>query len=71
MTRFPGTPYAMPPEAMVHDPRYGTEIDIFSFGALMLYVCTEECPFVLLPSLDHLTEYFDGYQGARSRAIVA
>ncbi len=57
MAPSPGVLYAMPPETMVLDPRYGTEIDIFSFGVLMLYICTGEHHYMydLLPG-----DYPDG-----------
>ena len=34
----------MPPEALDEDPHYGTELDIFSYGVLMLRVCSGDWP---------------------------
>lgn len=48
MSPCPGAFVAMPPEALVERPHYGTEIDIFSYGVLALSVCTGEWPGDLL-----------------------
>ena len=40
----PGTPDFMPPEAMKVDSIYGTSIDVFSFGGIVLFVFSEEWP---------------------------
>ncbi len=37
LTRAPGTPMYMPPEALRSPPCYGPALDIFSLGHLMLY----------------------------------
>ena len=37
MTKQPGTPIYMAPEAMSERHRYGTPLDIFSFGCLALF----------------------------------
>ena len=36
----------LPPEAFSKDPKYGTTLDIFSFGHLALYVALQEFPVV-------------------------
>ena len=42
MTKVPGTPHFMPPEALDDNPVYDTSLDIFSYGAVTLYVITPE-----------------------------
>ena len=44
MTQCPGTPACMPPEAMSDRPQYDEKLDVFSFGNLVLHVCTQQCP---------------------------
>lgn len=44
MTPCPGTAVYMPPEAFSHEPHYGIEIDIFSYGVLTLHTCTGRYP---------------------------
>ena len=44
MTRAPGTPAYMPPEALMLEPRYDVKLDIFSFGVLALYIANQEFP---------------------------
>ena len=56
LTRNPGTNDFMPPEAVASKPVYGLPLDMFSFGGVVLYVCTQQWPE--LPSLvdfDHDT----------------
>ena len=48
MTRCPGTPDFMPPEALVNVPHYGLPLDVFSFGCVVSYVITQQWP---LPSV--------------------
>ena len=44
-TQAAGTSHFMPPEALDEVyPAYGTPIDVFSFGGIALYVCSEEWP---------------------------
>ena len=45
-TKVPGSQNYMPPEALTENPQYGLELDIFSFGHLMLYTATQEFPGV-------------------------
>ncbi len=63
MTPTPGTPSYMPPEAMVQDPHYGTEIDIFSYGVLILHVCSGDWPIpgkrIALTEVERRQEYLD------------
>ncbi|XP_065904439.1 cytoplasmic tyrosine-protein kinase BMX-like isoform X2 [Dysidea avara] len=43
-TKIPGTMDFMPPESMADDPVYGTPMDVFSYGGIMLFVATHEWP---------------------------
>ena len=47
MTRAPGTNSYMPPEALCPNPRYDVNIDVFSFGVMMVHVLSSRWP---LPS---------------------
>ena len=44
LTIVPGTPHFMPPEALDDNPAYGPSLDAFSYGAVVLYVDTQEWP---------------------------
>ena len=44
MTKCPGTPAYMPPEALSDRPQYDEKLDVFSFGNLVLHVCTQQWP---------------------------
>ena len=44
MTKCPGTPSYMPPEALVERPIYSTKMDIFSYGNLMTHVFSGRWP---------------------------
>ena len=44
MSQIPGTAVYMPPEARQENPDYVTDIDIFSFGVLMIHVLYGDCP---------------------------
>ena len=46
LTKIPGTVDFMPPEAMsdASSLEYGIALDVFSFGAVMLHVATQEWP---------------------------
>ena len=51
MTRgIPGTLLYMPPEASDESNKYGTSLDMFSFGHLSLFTAIQEFPEDLLPS---------------------
>ena len=49
MSRLPGTPLYMPPEALTASSRYGPSLDVFSFGHLALFTLTQ-VNFVLIRS---------------------
>ena len=44
MTQTPGTQSYMPPEALCPNPRYDVEVDVFSFGVMMVHVLSGEWP---------------------------
>ena len=44
MTKLPGTPDFMPPEALSRRPVYGPSLDVFSYGAVILNVTTQLWP---------------------------
>ena len=44
LTKCPGTPSYMPPEALVARPIYSTKIDIFAYGNLMTHVFSGRWP---------------------------
>jgi len=44
MTKLPGTPDFMPPEALSKRPVYGPPLDIFSYGGVILNVITHQWP---------------------------
>jgi serine/threonine protein kinase len=44
MTKGPGTPSYMPPEATKPNPVYDTKVDIFSYGVMMVHVFSGEWP---------------------------
>ena len=44
MTKIPGTPDYMPPEAVTKKPVYGPPLDVFSYGGVVLYVITQQWP---------------------------
>ena len=44
LTKAPGNPVIMPPEALKDEPDYNHTIDIFSFGCLILHVLTGQIP---------------------------
>ena len=44
MTKIPGTPDFMPPEALTKRPLYGPPLDIFSFGGVSLNVISQQWP---------------------------
>ena len=47
MTQTPGTQSYMPPEALRPNPRYDVEVDVFSFGVMLVHVLSGQWP---LPS---------------------
>ena len=46
LTVVPGTLAYMPSEALSPDPKYDAKLDVFSYGALTLYVANQEFPTV-------------------------
>ena len=44
LTKAPGNPYVMPPEALSDNPQYDHKLDVFSYGCLILCVFTHEWP---------------------------
>ena len=44
MTKLPGTPDFMPPEALSKRPVYGPSLDVFSYGGVILNVFTQLWP---------------------------
>ena len=44
MTQTPGTPAYMPPEVMVADPIYDTNVDVFSYGIMMIHMFSGRWP---------------------------
>ena len=44
MTRIPGTPAYMPPEAMLANPSYDASVDMFSLGIMMIHVYCGKWP---------------------------
>ena len=44
MTKLPGTPDFMPPEALGIRPAYGPSLDVFSYGGVILNVTTQLWP---------------------------
>ena len=44
MTEVPGTADFMPPESLTKSPSYGLSLDVFSFGAVVLYTITQMWP---------------------------
>jgi len=51
LTRAPGMPDFMPPEALQAVPVYDTSLDVFSYGGIMLHTINEEWPTPSLPIL--------------------
>ena len=45
MTQTPGTQSYMPPEALRPNPQYDIEVDVFSFGVMMVHVLSGQWPF--------------------------
>ncbi|XP_065884026.1 probable serine/threonine-protein kinase kinX [Dysidea avara] len=43
-TRAPGTVDFMPPEALLENPEYGSPLDVFSYGGMILHVVNQEWP---------------------------
>ena len=50
LTKLPGTISFMPPETFKHSPMYDTSLDVFSYGAVTLFVATHEWPIPDAPT---------------------
>ena len=44
LTQNPGIEDSMPLESFTTKPGYGLSLDIFSFGGVILYICTHQWP---------------------------
>ncbi len=45
LTKTPGTPCYMPPEALEDNPQYDTSVDVFSYGVLLIHIFSGKWPF--------------------------
>ena len=45
MTKTPGTPCYMPPEALEENARYNRKVDAFSYGVMMVHLFSGQWPF--------------------------
>ena len=87
MTQAPGTAHFMPPEALAEDVtniRYGKELDVFSFGCVMLHTLSHQWPtpsqavFINpdtgLPigrtEVERRSQYFEGIDRSRSDVLI-
>ena len=50
LTKLPGTPGFMPPEAFDENPVYNTSLDMFSFGGVVLFVANRMWPDPTAPN---------------------
>ena len=50
LTKLPGTPAFMPPEAFDENPAYSTSLDMFSFGGVVLFVASQKWPDPTAPT---------------------
>ena len=50
LTKFPGTPPYMPPEALEENPEYSTKLDCFSMGVMILHVLCGSWPIPSKPT---------------------
>ena len=56
MTKAPGTGVFMPPEALDDKPVYGTSLDVFSLGGVILYITSQQWPNLkAVKRIDHNT----------------
>ena len=44
LTEQPGTAIFMPPEALEDPPKYTVSVDVFSFGCVIIHLCTHKWP---------------------------
>ena len=50
MTQTPGTQSYMPPEALRPNPHYDIEVDVFSFGVMLVHVLCGQWPIPTEPT---------------------
>ena len=68
LTRAPGMPEFMPPEALQNVPVYDTSLDVFSYGGIMLHTINEEWPTPKFPtSYDPTTQQTKGLSEVECR----
>jgi len=77
LTKMPGTVDFMPPESMAADPVYGTPMDVFSYGGIMLFMATHEWPtpseqakmdersktLIVYTEVERRRQYFERFSG--------
>ena len=79
LTMCPGNVDHMPPEAQIDDPVYGTALDVFSFGVVMLHTLAHEWPKPLTQvdatrrvrsEVDRRKTYLDKIEGSLLKPLV-
>ena len=87
MTQAPGTAHFMPPEALAEDVtniRYGKELDVFSFGCVMLHTLSHQWPapsqaVIINPDtglvtgrteVERRSQYFETMDKSRSDVLI-
>ena len=88
MTQAPGTAHFMPPEALAEDViniRYGKELDVFSFGCVMLHTLSHQWPtpsqaVIINPDtglvtggrseVERRSQYFERIERSRSDVLI-
>ena len=79
LSMCPGNMDHMPPEALVDDPVYGTALDIFSFGVIMLHTLAHVWPdplskldsaFRVRSEVDRRKTYLDQIEGSLLKPLV-
>ena len=66
LSRLPEAVVYMPPESLTSNPQYSTKLDVFSYGVVMMYVFSGECPAQL--NLKPPTYFQEGLFHYRSEA---
>ena len=67
-TKVPGTMDFMPPEAFVEKPQYGTSLDVFSYGGIMLHTVNGKWPRPTpLTDFDPVTRQVRGFSEVERR----
>ena len=68
LTKVPGTPGFMPPEAFDENPVYNTSLDMFSFGGVVLFVAIRVWPDPTAPNgLDRKTNKLVAFSEVQRR----